>query len=59
MDGSLSLYGFRMENMLLTGYSLYNKKDEYRAKMNVECLEACEMILIPLEAFKYIEEILR
>jgi len=56
IDGSLSLYGFRMENMLVTGYALYNKKDEYRAKMNVECLEACEMLLIPLEALKYMEE---
>ena len=56
MDGSISLYSFRMENKLITGYALYNFKDEYRAKMNVECLEGCEMISIPLEAIKYMEE---
>ena len=55
IDGSISLYGFRMENMLITGYALHNKKDEYRAKLNIECLEACEMLLIPLEALKYME----
>jgi CRP-like cAMP-binding protein len=55
-DGSLSLYGFRMENMLITGYALYNYKDEYRAMLNIECLEACELISIPLEALKYMEQ---
>jgi CRP-like cAMP-binding protein len=56
MDGGISIYGFRMENMLITGYALYNYKDDYRAKLNIECLEACELISIPLQALKFMEE---
>lgn len=56
MDGGISIYGFRIENMLITGYALYNYKDEYRAKLNIECLEACELISIPLRALKFMEE---
>ena len=41
MDGGTSIYGFRMENMLITGYSLYNYKNDYRAKLNIRCLEDC------------------
>ena len=33
-----------------------NYKDEYRAMLNIECLEACELISIPLEALKYMEQ---
>jgi CRP-like cAMP-binding protein len=45
-----------MENMLITGYALYNYKNEYRAKLNIKCLEACELISIPLQALKFMEE---
>ena len=56
MDGGTSIYGFRMENMLITGYALYNYKNEYRAKLNINCLEDCELISIPLQALKFMEE---
>ena len=56
MDGGTSIYGFRMENMLITGYALYNYKNEYRAKLNIKCLEDCELISIPLQALKFMEE---
>jgi CRP-like cAMP-binding protein len=56
MDGGTSIYGFRMEKMLITGYALYNYKNEYRAKLNIKCLEDCELISIPLQALKFMEE---
>ena len=56
MDGGTSIYGFRIENMLITGYALYNYKNEYRAKLNIKCLEDCELISIPLQALKFMEE---
>jgi len=56
MDGGTSIYGFRMENMLITGYSLYNYKNDYRAKLNIRCLEDCELVSIPLQALRYMEE---
>jgi len=56
MDGGTSIYGFRMENMLITGYALYNYKNDYRAKLNIRCLEECELISIPLQALKFMEE---
>ena len=54
-DGQVRTYGFRMENMLITGYALHNYKDEYRAAVNIECLEDCEMIRIPFSALKFME----
>ena len=42
--------------MLVTGYGLHNFKNEYRAKVSVECLEDCTMIKIPLSALKFFEE---
>ena len=56
MDGGTSIYGFRIENMIITGYALYNYKNEYRAKLNIKCLEDCELISIPLQALKFMEE---
>jgi len=56
MDGGTSIYGFRMENMLITGYALYNYKNDYRAKLNIRCLEDCELVSIPLQALRYMEE---
>ena len=52
----IKTYGFRMENMFTTGYSLHNYKNEYRSKVSVECLEDCKMIKIPLTALKFMEE---
>ena len=54
-DGQVRTYGFRMENMLTTGYALHNYKDEHRAVVNIECLEDCEMIRIPFSALKFME----
>ena len=45
------IYNFRMEHMTITGYSFYNKNI---AKFNVECLEDCEAISIPIEAIGYV-----
>ena len=55
-NGEIKTYGFRTENMLITGYSLHNYKNEYRSKVSVECLEDCKMIKIPLTALKFMEE---
>ena len=54
-DGQLRTYGFRMENMLITGYALHNYMNEHRAAVNIECLEDCEMIRIPFSALKFME----
>jgi CRP-like cAMP-binding protein len=56
MDGSISTYGFRIENMLITGYGLHNFHNEQKALVSVECLENCEMIKIPFNALRYMEE---
>jgi CRP-like cAMP-binding protein len=55
-DGEVKTYGFRIENMLITGYGIHNYKNENRAKVNVECLEDCELIRIPIQALKFMEE---
>jgi CRP-like cAMP-binding protein len=54
-DGIVRTYGFRMENMLVTGYAIHNFKDEHRAVVNIECLEDCEMIRIPFSALRFME----
>jgi len=55
-EGEIKTYGFRVENMLITGYGLHNYKNEYRAKVNIECLEDCTLVKIPLQALKFLEE---
>jgi CRP-like cAMP-binding protein len=55
-EGEIKTYGFRVENMLITGYGLHNYKNDYRAKVNIECLEDCTLIKIPLQALKFMEE---
>jgi len=55
-DGQVRTYGFRMENMLVTGYAIHNYKGENRAVVNIECLEDCEMIKIPFSALKFMED---
>ena len=54
-DGIVRTYGFRMENMLVTGYAIHNFKDDHRSVVNIECLEDCEMIRIPFTALKFME----
>jgi CRP-like cAMP-binding protein len=56
IDGEISTYGFRIENMLITGYGLHNFHNEQKALVSVECLENCEMIKIPFNALRYMEE---
>jgi CRP-like cAMP-binding protein len=56
-EGQVNTYGFRMENTLVTGYAQHNYRNDYRAEVNVECLEDCELIEIPYEATKFIESI--
>jgi len=55
LDGQISTYGFRMENMLLTGYGIHNYKDQYRALVSVESLEICVLVKIPFSALQYME----
>jgi CRP-like cAMP-binding protein len=55
-EGEIKTYGFRVENMLITGYGLHNYKNEYRAKVNIECLEDCMLLKIPMQALKFMEE---
>jgi CRP-like cAMP-binding protein len=55
-EGEIKTYGFRVENMLITGYGLHNYKNDYRAKVNIECLEECTLIKIPMQALKFMEE---
>jgi CRP-like cAMP-binding protein len=55
-EGEVKTYGFRIENMLITGYGIHNYKNENKAKVNVECLEDCELIRIPMQSLKFLEE---
>jgi CRP-like cAMP-binding protein len=50
-DGQELVYNFRMENMTVTAYSFYNNNFP---KFNVDCLEDCEVIAIPVEAVAYV-----
>jgi CRP/FNR family transcriptional regulator, anaerobic regulatory protein len=54
-DGQVMTAGFRMENMICSGYSYYNSTEDYKAKFSVECLEDCKMIKIPHSMIHYIE----
>ena len=56
IDGVISTYGFRTENMLITGYGIHNIHNDQRALVSVECLEKCELIKIPLTALQFMEE---
>ena len=51
--GESKVYNFRSENMQVTGYALYNYADELKALVNVQCLEECTFIKVPLEVIKY------
>jgi signal-transduction protein with cAMP-binding, CBS, and nucleotidyltransferase domain len=57
IDGEVSTYGFRTENMLITGYGIHNIHDDQRALVSVECLEKCELIKIPLTALCFMEKV--
>jgi NADH:ubiquinone oxidoreductase subunit E len=42
--------------MIVTGYSTYNYDQGFKSKMNVECLENCTFILIPVDTIHYVVE---
>lgn len=59
-DGTTKTYNFRMENMTSTGYFNYNYQNDLKAIVNVECLEDCVLVQVPMslimqvvEDFKY------
>ena len=52
--GEIKIYNFRSEGMTLTGYALYNYEEKFKALVNVECLEDCVMIQIPLDVINYV-----
>ena len=55
-SGEIKTYGFRIENMLATGYCHQNFQNNYRSEVNIECLEQTEMLKIPFTAIDYLEQ---
>jgi len=55
LGGGITTYGFRNENLLITGYGLHNFKDQFKALVSVESLEECIMVKIPFTALKFME----
>ena len=53
-SGGIKIYNFRMENSQITGYALYNYSNDLKALVNVECLEHCVMVKVPLEAINHV-----
>ena len=52
-NGEEVIYNFRQESMTITAYSYYNHNI---AKFNVECLEDCNVICVPIEAVGYVTQ---
>jgi CRP-like cAMP-binding protein len=52
--GEIKIYNFRSESMTVTGYALYNYEEKFKALVNVECLEDCVMIQVPLDVINYV-----
>lgn len=46
-NGETKIYNFRTEGMQITGYAVYNYKDNLNALVNVQCIEDCTMVQIP------------
>lgn len=55
-SGETKIYNFRSENMQVTGYALYNYKEDLRALVNVSCIEDSVMIRVPLTVIQYVVE---
>jgi CRP-like cAMP-binding protein len=53
-NGGIKIYNFRMENSQVTGYALYNYANSLKSLVNVECLEDCTMVKVPLDAINYV-----
>jgi len=54
--GETKIYNFRAEGMQLTGYAVYNYKDNFKALVNIKCVEDCTMVQIPFTVIKYVIE---
>jgi CRP-like cAMP-binding protein len=52
--GEIKIYNFRSEYMTVTGYALYNYEENLKALVNVECLEDCTMIEMPITVINYV-----
>lgn len=52
--GEIKIYNFRSEYMTVTGYALYNYEENMKALVNVECLENCTMIEVPIIVINYV-----
>jgi len=54
--GETKIYNFRIEGMQVTGYAVYNYKDNLKALVNVRCIEDCIMIKLPFQVIQYVIE---
>ena len=54
--GESKIYNFRTENMQVTGYALYNYKENLKALVNVRCIEDCVMIKVPFSVIQHVIE---
>ena len=54
--GECKIYNFRTENMQVTGYALYNYKENLKALVNVRCIEDCVMIKVPFSVIQHVIE---
>ncbi len=54
--GETKIYNFRTEGMQATGYAAYNYKNNFKALVNVQCIEDCIMVQIPFLVIKYVIE---
>jgi CRP-like cAMP-binding protein len=52
--GETKIYNFRTEGMQATGYAAYNHKNNFKALVNVQCIEDCIMVQIPFLVIKYV-----
>lgn len=52
--GEIKIYNFRSEYMTVTGYALYNYEENLKALVNVECLDNCIMIEMPIMVINYV-----
>ena len=52
-SGEIKIYNFRTEGMQVTGYAVYNYKDNLKALVNVQCIEDCTMVQMPFSVIKY------
>jgi CRP-like cAMP-binding protein len=55
-SGETKIYNFRTEGMQITGYAVYNYKDNLKALVNVQCIEDCIMVQIPFSVIKFVIE---